>query len=551
VVSGDSRPRQWRRFVLPVLLALLLLLAWFNRFIQDDAFISFRYAQNIARGLGPVWNQGERVEGYTNFLWTLIMALPHAAGISPVGFSFGLGLALFGVSLYLTFRVAAPILGTTGRGLLVVLLLGTNYTFSAFATSGMETQLQTCLVCLAVFVLLNREDGRASGSGRPALLSGVLGLAILARPDSALPAVALPVTALRTTGRSRTGRVGGRFALLAPVLALAGGWLVWKALFYGNLLPNTFYAKAPDLTSVPRGCYYLAVFIITYFFFLLIPSAARAVKRLLMTKGIGLRVAALLTALWLAYVLALGGDFMEFRMLVPVMPFLFILIVWTLFSVVRNRGLRIALPAAVIAGSVFHGAFYGKGLLRRNPESVRQLAGHLTSEDENWAGAGRTLGRVFGNDAEVVIATTAAGAIPYYSGLKAVDMLGLNDPWVARAGRPIGSRPGHRRVATIAHLVEKGVNLVIGHPTLVRSDGPAGVLELSEFIPGFRGGDHVPDGARVIEIPIDRGYRLVVLYLLRSECVDGAIAEHGWTGVTSAHRGRTARRPPAARVRMP
>jgi len=508
--------------------ALLLLLAWFNRFIQDDAFISFRYARNIARGLGPVWNQGERVEGYTNFLWTLIMALPHAAGISPVGFSFGLGLVLFGVSLYLAYRVAAPILGTAGRGLLVVLLLGTNYTFSAFATSGMETQLQTCLVCLAVFVLLNREDGRAPGPGRLGLLSGVLGLAILTRPDSALPAVALLVAAFRTTSRSRAGRVGGRLALLAPVLVLAGGWLVWKTLFYGNLLPNTFHAKAPDLTSVPRGCYYLAVFIITYFFFLLIPSAARAVKRLLMTKETGLGVAAALTALWLAYVLAFGGDFMEFRMLVPVTPFLFILMVWTLFNVVRNRGLRIALLAAVIAGSVFHGAFYGKGLLRRNPESVRQLAGHLTREDENWAGIGRALGRVFGPDADVVIATTAAGAIPYYSGLKAVDMLGLNDPWVARAGRPIGSRPGHRRVATVAHLVEKGVNLVIGHPTLVRSDSAAGALELSEFIPGFRDDDHVPDGARLIEIPIDRGYRLVVLYLLRSECVDRAIAEHGW-----------------------
>ncbi len=47
---------------------LLTVLAWSNRFIQDDAFISFRYAENLVQGKGLVYNEGERVEGYTNFL---------------------------------------------------------------------------------------------------------------------------------------------------------------------------------------------------------------------------------------------------------------------------------------------------------------------------------------------------------------------------------------------------------------------------------------------------------------------------------------------------
>lgn len=55
----------------------LVFLAWFNRFIQDDAFISFRYAYNLVNGIGLVWNEGERIEGYTNFLWTLAMSIPH------------------------------------------------------------------------------------------------------------------------------------------------------------------------------------------------------------------------------------------------------------------------------------------------------------------------------------------------------------------------------------------------------------------------------------------------------------------------------------------
>ena len=47
---------------------------------QDDAYISFRFARNLVRGHGLVFNVGERVEGYTNFLWTVISAIPMALG---------------------------------------------------------------------------------------------------------------------------------------------------------------------------------------------------------------------------------------------------------------------------------------------------------------------------------------------------------------------------------------------------------------------------------------------------------------------------------------
>lgn len=70
--------------LLSLVLLGLMLLAFFNRFIQDDAFISFRYAQNLVQQGELTWNPGEtdRVEGYTNFLWTLLMAVPHLLGIN-------------------------------------------------------------------------------------------------------------------------------------------------------------------------------------------------------------------------------------------------------------------------------------------------------------------------------------------------------------------------------------------------------------------------------------------------------------------------------------
>lgn len=78
---------------MPCLLLGLLTLAWWNRFIQDDAFISFRYAEHLATGQGLVWFPGDRIEGYTNFLWTLLMAIPMLLGWEPILFAQLLGMS--------------------------------------------------------------------------------------------------------------------------------------------------------------------------------------------------------------------------------------------------------------------------------------------------------------------------------------------------------------------------------------------------------------------------------------------------------------------------
>jgi hypothetical protein len=63
-----------------------------QRWVQDDAYVSFRYAKHLVEGHGLVYNIGERVEGYTNFLWTLLAAIPLAAGFDdPLPFMHALG----------------------------------------------------------------------------------------------------------------------------------------------------------------------------------------------------------------------------------------------------------------------------------------------------------------------------------------------------------------------------------------------------------------------------------------------------------------------------
>jgi hypothetical protein len=105
----------------------------------------------------------------------------------------------------------------------------------------------------------------------------------------------------------------------------------------------------------------------------------------------------------------------------------------------------------------------------------------------------------------------------------------MNDAWVARNGAIIGPRAGHRRAATLAYLNERGVNLVIGHPLVEAVDAePASpnysIADLKRmFMVQNVSADQVPGDARILEIPLDAGHRITVLYLTRNARVDAII----------------------------
>ncbi|MER6794984.1 hypothetical protein ABT262_23990, partial [Amycolatopsis mediterranei] len=104
--------RGWRAFVLTLTLGLSLLHQLLFATVTEDALVTFRYAQNIADGNGPVFNPGERVEGYTNFSWLVLVALPRAAfgaDVRTTAVVFGV-LAALGcvlVSCFLANRIVA------------------------------------------------------------------------------------------------------------------------------------------------------------------------------------------------------------------------------------------------------------------------------------------------------------------------------------------------------------------------------------------------------------------------------------------------------------
>lgn len=508
----------------------LLTLGAYNVFIQDDAFISFRYAENFAQGNGLVWNAGDAkpVEGYTNFLWTLLISAPIALDLNPVLWSMIFGLIFGSGTLFFTYRVSFKITHSHYASLLSIVLLGTNYTFSSYLTGGLETQLQAFLVTVSVYVSLcffNRSPNEPDKWISYPVLSVLFSLAVMTRLDSILICGILFLAvgySLYCNQEESNKKLRKLTMLAAPGMLIVGTWLLLKCLYYGDILPNTFYVKATGSLSLLRGLIYTSAFFISYglFPFLILGvlwfSRIRAERNLIIILSATILV-------WILYVIKVSGDFMEFRFFVPIAPLLYILIAIVIFTMSGWRKKAVSVVFLLVL-SLRHGIFF-RGV--NNIESIRQLNAHIVDKQQDWQTVGRVLGDMFfDSNTPVVISTTAAGAIPYYSKLPTIDMLGLNDKWIAKNGIMIGSRPGHTRYTTIQYLIDSKVDLVLGHPNVREILSPA-TSDPKSFFWGQADISVLPSTMKVIQIPLNANFRVDVLYISKNNAVDKAIQKFG------------------------
>ncbi len=505
-------------------IAALTLLAWFSRFIQDDAFISFRYAENLINGNGLVWNIGERIEGYTNFLWVIMIAAGMRAGIEPIAFSYMLGMIYFPVTLYLFFHLCRLIFNSDVAGYIGVILLGTNHTFSMYATGGLETHFLTLLlIAIAVIIAQNFKSGMWRLHSL-LTLSFLLGGAILTRLDTVIPCGIF--TLFIIINIIQTSQHGEHFTklavLLSPAVIIISVWVTWKMNYYGSFLPNSFYAKTAFGSSFETGGRYLHRFFTSYFLYPVLAVLIYSLTSFIKTASISLRMTLLFIIAWLLYVAAVGGDFMEFRFMVTVLPFLTLLVLWLAVQFFNKVLLAALLIGIIIAGNIHHimTFSYDKDY---EIESRVMLHGHLYNRDEQWINAGKILGEAFKEVPEATFAVTTAGAVPFYSKLFCIDMLGLNDTFVTRQGMFLSHRPGHQRIAPVSYLLKRKVNFVISHPTVVPMKQPPTIIP---FLPRYPD-EPLPD-ARLIEIPLDNEYKIFIWYLTPTLRINGLIQQKGW-----------------------
>lgn len=531
------------------LYAVAAVAAWWVRSVQDDAFISFRYAKNLANGSGLVFNSGERVEGYTNFLWTLILWIPEHFGWNTPMFSVLVTIPLMIATLAVSIRFARRVYGEYPSAWLTGALLVANMTFLAYATSGLETMLQTLLVTSVAALLVPAPAGTPDRGPLALLGAGALGgLAIMTRIDSVVLVGAwflVHLWALRRDGAAewRWPRLAARAGMLGvPVLALVVPWLAWKADYYGTILPNTLEAKSWSNSWVPflYGVFYLFTFFASYAAFLLI-GRWRRLRGQFPTRHATRPMIAVLAA-WALYICVVGADFMEYRFVVPVLP---ILAVPAAFLIDRYRTTRrqIVLVSVLVLVSLVHRVV--PTIIPYPVLTIEELKHWPEDSPNSWERLGKLLAEAFPGGSEVpgqpVVGIIPAGVVPYYSDLESIDMLGLNDEWVAKNGLEYPLYfPGHVRTATIDYLERRNVSLLIGavrgdcrvyrtnQPTLPCEDRKD--YRISELLDVIPAGDlaNLPPTAKVLEIPFKGNDAWQFIYLTQNDKVDAAIAKYGW-----------------------
>jgi len=496
-------------FALAGTLALLLAHALFYRFLCDDAFISFRYARNLADGYGLVFNPGhERVEGYTNFLWVVVLAVLDVVGLRPEHAASVLSLALT-VALWAMVARAAWRLVPSPFALFPPLALALTRSVAVWSTSGLETRLFEVLVVGATLRLLHEVE-RPDAAPWSALL---FALAALTRPDGLLIAAAAMTVAVVWRWRPR------RAVLSAAIFGgVVGAHFLFRFLYYGAWLPNTYYAKIGGRSWWGMGVAYLASFAVEYGVLLWLPPLVLGVLALL-KEGRGSH-AALFGAAVLPhalYVASIGGDHFEYRPLDLYFPFAFLLVGRGLaYGWARwRRPLSISAYAALlIVGLValpwaahaqfprtYSAGYPGRSVVRADRDGYllslgpvarlhRRLLDKTTEalvgvrQEEHalfFRGVrdqGRALRRLVDRGLlpkDTHIGICAVGAIPYDSDLDTLDRLGLTDAVVAHQA-PAGHRVmAHEHYASFDYAARAGVDLWSVHPyfLLLRLDDDA------------------------------------------------------------------------------
>jgi arabinofuranosyltransferase len=380
------------------------LLIWQRRWVSDDGLIFLRTVRQILEGHGPVFNVGERVETNTSTLWTVVLLGLALLPVPPEPAALVVGGLLSVAALGFAMDAARRLTGL-GRvvvpaGALVVLAMPP---FWDFGTSGLETGLSFSWLAFSWWLLVRRShreprlfvaEGSRRRPGRAWPVALVLALGPLVRPDMALVAAVGGVAlAVLEQPRDRRGmlRVVGLGALtVAPALA----YEVFRAGYYGLLVPSTALAKEAGVSRWGRGYSYLRDTVATYW--LLIPAAVLAVAALLVvaqrvtrsgwwarrrggvagpdegsadvrrTRGwdragtVAVAVAPVLGGLgMLVYVTRVGGDFMHARMLLPA---IFAMLLPVMALPVRRRTvvpLLVLLVWAAVVGTTARPNYHG------------------------------------------------------------------------------------------------------------------------------------------------------------------------------------------------
>ncbi|MBP9502623.1 MAG: hypothetical protein KBF17_10730 [Candidatus Promineofilum sp.] len=451
--------------------------------LSDDAYITFRVVDNAVHGLGLVWNSAERVQGYTHPLWLFALIVGRLITGESYYSAIWLSIAISVVAVGLIILRLRPVSAFVVPGLLILAL---SKAFVDYSTSGLENPLTHLL--LAAFLVVwfaGYPTDQPPDDKQVFFLSLLAALLAINRIDALL--LVLPVL-LWVIWWRRTWRALGLIVLGFLPLIL---WTVFSLFYYGFPFPNTAYAKlATGIASADlsrQGVAYLMnslrwdpLTLIAVSAALILAAASRWARTLAVAVGI---------ALYLLYIIQIGGDFMSGRFLAAPLLAAVVLLIVLGDQYVRNRATgKGTIPAVAgrftVAATVFIVAFGLVGHVqyrlagnpvgdaaRRDGDIADERAYYTPNTGllypnrdlHPWAEQGMVL-RAQG---PAVVEHGNVGFLGYYAGpdVHIVDRNGLTDPLLARlpVRDPVDWRIGHFRREVPAGYIDTlrdGRNLI-------------------------------------------------------------------------------------------
>ncbi|MBI5765301.1 MAG: hypothetical protein HZA51_17455 [Planctomycetes bacterium] len=437
--------------------------AFQKRWVCDDAFISYRYALNLVEGHGLVYNAGERVEGYSNFLWTLWCAVPIVLGIRCETWSMMWGIVCYAGTLTLLGDISRRLairIGATPAIPIAAILCAAHADMAVFATSGLETSLFTMLATAGYWVFV---CGETTGRHRPIAAGIVMTLAALTRPDGVIFGAVLGAAYLAVA--KPRWRIS--FLYVAAFVIPHAAFIAWRLWYYGDFFPNTYYAKSGNLAWWSQGWAYLMLYLQKYWAVgaCLLGLTACVIPRRIETnereddrviRRLAV-VAAVMAGAYTLFIVRVGGDFMFGRMLVPATPFYMVLVELGIVRVARHR---FALPigaTAVLACCM---------VLPRYPMTGREMISGIVNEhsfygtyllDESQDKRSAIYRKYF-EGLPVTLAFLGAEAHAMYRGRIATAIeceAGLTDRTIARQALVKRGRIGHEKNASIDYVIRE------------------------------------------------------------------------------------------------
>jgi hypothetical protein len=435
---------------------VLVIHACVYNFVTDDAYISFVFSRNLAEHGQLSFNLGQPVEGYTNFLWTVILAGGMVLGISPEWSSRVLGIACALGTLWFTFRVVERALGRpTPWAAAPSMILALSSGFACWSSGGLETQLFTLLVVIAL-------DGLVANKLRTSCIA--LALAAMTRPEGPLVAAvfgtvyAAPIVLRFFRGQKAGGDRREELIALACFFALWAPWFAWRWWYYGYPFPNTYYVKASGRWTGDamahemwsNGLYYLWIWLQQTRLLWVLPlailglaTAKPGTPRFTLVAACGL-----LALVYLPYTVTVGGDFMGLhRFIMPMFVVAAIAVVLGCEWIAQRAQLwGIGMCIALIAGFAVTQYWLTSESLRfgnfANDHGIDTPA-FLITYTEDRAAIGRAMEPCFRDDDFSIVG--GAGAQPYFGRMRGIDVFGLVSEKIAHDEPRSRPRAGHTK----------------------------------------------------------------------------------------------------------